>query len=479
MKPVVAIVAGLYIASITIGWGQYGLRSYAIGNGGAISSSSSGTVQGMVGGAAVGQAGGGGNGAGIGLYRSHRWIEILTPNSGDQWTVGTTNTIRWRFVGNIPRVRIALSTTGGSSWQELTSATLNVGSYEWIPQQVSSQAIVRAADQKDAIIRDESDGTFEIVEALLAVIAPTAGTVWQSGGNATIRWSSVGSLGPLELAYRVSSSAPWQPIASGVSNTGSYGWIVPEDPAIGAQIRIRTTSPPTVEAISDPFEIRSTTQTAFQLAVWLEGGYDASSGSMRIELEQQGYLPVGQPYGSRGYGGNEQRAGWIDGISDWVLLEFRSTTNVQQVVGQTAGLLMSDGRIIDESGYPQVLVSSSVVPAGRYYVVVEHRNHVSVMSSSGVEGEVGRATAGWDFRQGVGRAYQQFQAGQKQVGSVAVMVGGDVDGDGIINARDRVKSRNALFGIGYVSSDVTLDGAVNASDRTMIRNNVFWVTQVP
>ncbi len=479
MKPVVAIVAGLYITSIAVGWGQYGLRSYAIGNGGTIGSSSSGTIQGMVGGAAVGRADQGTNTVEAGLYRSHRWIELLMPNSGDQWTVGTTNTIRWRFVGKIPRVRIALSTTGGSSWQEIASSTLNVGRYGWIPQQASSQAIIRVADWKDAIIRDESDGTFEIVEAQLAIVAPTAGTVWQSGDNATIRWSSVGSLGPLELAYRVSSNAPWQTIASGVSNTGSYGWMVPDDPAIGAQIRIRTTSPPAVEAISDAFEIRSTTQTAFQLAVWLEGGYDATGGSMRIELEQQGYLPTGQPYGSRGYGGNEQRAGWVEGISDWVLLEFRSTTNVQQVVGQTAGLLMSDGRIIDESGYPQVLVSSSVVPAGRYYVVVEHRNHVAVMSSSGVVGEVGRAMAGWDFRQGVGRAYQQYRAGQKQVGSVAVMVGGDVDGDGIINARDRVKSRNALFNVGYDSSDVTLDGTVNASDRTMIRNNAFWVTQVP
>jgi len=479
MKSVVAVLAGLYIASITVGWSQYALRSYAIGSGGAISSSSDGTLQGMIGSAAVGQAGGGANGMGIGLYRSHRWIEVLTPNGGDQWTVGTSNTIRWRFVGGIPQVRIALSTTGGSSWEELTSGTINIGRYEWIPQQISSQAIVRVADRKDSIIGDASDGIFSIVEAELIVVAPTAGTVWQSGSSATIRWSSVGSVGQLELAYRVSSNASWQTIASGVGNTGSYGWLVPDEPAIEAQIRIRATSPPVAEAISDPFEIRSTTQTAFQLAVWLEGGYDASTGSMRIDLEQQGYLPEEQPYGSRGYTGSERRAGWMEGISDWVLLEFRSTTNVQQVVGQTAGLLMSDGRIFDESGYSQVLVSSSVVPAGSYYVVVEHRNHVAMMSSSAVVGEIGRATVGWDFCQGVERAYQEFQAGQKQVGATAVMVGGDVDGDGIINARDRAQSRNALFSVGYDSSDVTLDGTVNAADRAIIRNNTFWVTQVP
>jgi len=358
-------------------------------------------------------------------------------------------------------------------------ASITVGWSQWIPQQISSQAIVRVADRKDSIIGDASDGIFSIVEAELIVVAPTAGTVWQSGSSATIRWSSVGSVGQLELAYRVSSNASWQTIASGVGNTGSYGWLVPDEPAIEAQIRIRATSPPVAEAISDPFEIRSTTQTAFQLAVWLEGGYDASTGSMRIDLEQQGYLPEEQPYGSRGYTGSERRAGWMEGISDWVLLEFRSTTNVQQVVGQTAGLLMSDGRIFDESGYSQVLVSSSVVPAGSYYVVVEHRNHVAMMSSSAVVGEIGRATVGWDFCQGVERAYQEFQAGQKQVGATAVMVGGDVDGDGIINARDRAQSRNALFSVGYDSSDVTLDGTVNAADRAIIRNNTFWVTQVP
>ncbi len=426
----------------------------------------------------AGVATSGSQGAVAGFLLSHREIQLLTPVAGTTWYVGTSQTIQWSWIGYVARVTIRFSADGGNTWTVVTSNILNTGSYQWVPSQATAQARIRVCDAQVETLCSES-GNFTVSNpgpATLRITAPVTGATLTAGQSTTITWSWSGNIPSVNIFFSASGGYHWTTIATAVSNTGSYQWVVPESPTSFGRVRVQQAGAPTVVSTSGVFEVRSTTQTAINAAVWLEGPLNATAASMQTLLEQSQYLPSAQPYGQWGYSGNEQRVSWLSGIVDWVLIEVRNTSQV--VVATTAGLLREDGQIIDEGGYHQVLVPSTVLPAGTYYIVVYHRNHIAAMSSTATVLQVGSSTR-YDFRSAVDRAYQVFAAGQKSVGNFAVLAAGDVAADGIVNARDRVKSRQQLFQTGYVDSDVNLDGTVNASDRSLIRNNAFWVVQVP
>jgi len=161
--------------------------------------------------------------------------------------------------------------------------------------------------------------------------------------------------------------------------TAGWQWIVPDEPSTQAAIRIYAIADPSLQDTARFVDIRSTTQVAINVALYLEGAYDSSSGTLSTHLDQSGYVPDQQPYDGMGYTGTEQRAAWVSDVVDWVLIELRAT-NGTVVMGETVGLVRSDGQVIDESGYPQVLTDA--VGAGQYYLVIRHRNHIAVMSSS-------------------------------------------------------------------------------------------------
>jgi hypothetical protein len=94
----------------------------------------------------------------------------------------------------------------------------------------------------------------------------------------------------------------------------------------------------------------------------------------------------------------------------------------------------------------------------------------------------GNCALSYNFTGSQFAAYTQFANPQKQLGVAGApfgMVAADINGDGIINAIDRVEVNNATGSLGYLLPDASLDGIVNAVDRVMVRNNTFRVTQVP
>jgi hypothetical protein len=218
---------------------------------------------------------------------------------------------------------------------------------------------------------------------------------------------------------------------------------------------------------------------ALDVHVLLEGPYDGG-GMMSTGLDAQGLVPVNQPYNTApfNYTGTETRTVTSGtAVVDWVLVDLRNGAQSGNLVERHAGLLLADGRIIagDGSG----LAYTNLTPGGSYYVVVWHRNHLSVMSSVAVN--VNNACElPYTFMSSPNAAFMQFAEGQKQVGAgVYGMIAGDADANGLINAIDRVMTRNTSGLTGYRTEDVSLDGIVNAVDRVFVRNNTFRVSQVP
>ena len=59
-------------------------------------------------------------------------------------------------------------------------------------------------------------------------------------------------------------------------------------------------------------------------------------------------------------------------------MSLRNDISSTSIVGQRAGLLKFDGTIVDLDGVSPL---AFVVDEGSYYVVIEHRNHLPIMSA--------------------------------------------------------------------------------------------------
>jgi uncharacterized repeat protein (TIGR01451 family) len=216
------------------------------------------------------------------------------------------------------------------------------------------------------------------------------------------------------------------------------------------------------------------------------------------------YNPAGQPYAGApwNYAGDEGSAfdsegdvanadaGYPSTVVDWVLVSLRATPDATgEPLCESAALLHSDGHIEFIDGFSPCC---GLDPQGTYYLVIEHRNHLIVMSDSALS--IVDGTISYDFRTqqsyivdfgGFGTAI-----GQKELivdgQTVYVMFGGngnqviDTNADTDVNFDDRSfwELQNSVFGR-YLGGDYNLNGDTNFNDRRVFEINNSKFTSVP
>ncbi len=237
--------------------------------------------------------------------------------------------------------------------------------------------------------------------------------------------------------------------------------------------------------------------TTVNLYVMMEGPYNLSSGNMRTKLNAIRHLlpgqtpvsalvtptPAGQPYTTApwNYNGNEgvnfNDADYSADVVDWVLISFRTDVTADSEVEKVAGLLYKNGRI-------DLLDNCLRLQDGtNYYIVVEHRNHLPVMSHIPVS--VSNGSLDYDFR--IRDSYHTMTAfGAKEITSgVWAMYGGNIrtntaDFGYEINGDDKTLwfQENGIFDK-YSPSDMNLDGDINGADKTIWARNNGISSSVP
>ncbi|RLD49735.1 MAG: hypothetical protein DRJ05_20550, partial [Bacteroidetes bacterium] len=181
-------------------------------------------------------------------------------------------------------------------------------------------------------------------------------------------------------------------------------------------------------------------------------------------------FPLVQPYNVApwNYTGTES----VDSIPnadvvDWVLIELRDTTEAALATGETmiarqAAFLLNDGEIVglDGSTDKACLVSASIT--NNLFVVIYHRNHLSIMSANAVTESAGVYT--YDFTTPENQAYGTDA--QKNLGNgIYGMISADGNGDGEINTVDKTIWENQAGEQGYKSGDFDMDGQVGNIDK--------------
>jgi hypothetical protein len=229
------------------------------------------------------------------------------------------------------------------------------------------------------------------------------------------------------------------------------------------------------------------------LKVILEGPYQTATGKMTTILNQRGLLPgqtpvgqfsvptpLGQPYNTApwNYAGTESLSNYPATVTDWVLVSVRTDSSAASTIFRKAGLLHNDGSIVFADTCWALNLSQS------YYVVVEHRNHLGVMSAQKMPIVTNKISL--DFTALNGYVFiNPPTTGQKQVGSKWVMLSGESQKASNltnydINFQDSQlwRTQSGIFDC-YKLGDHNLDADVNFQDNYLWKINNGRYSGVP
>ena len=230
------------------------------------------------------------------------------------------------------------------------------------------------------------------------------------------------------------------------------------------------------------FGIYATTLTAI---AYLEAPFDDWTFEMNTNLNQQGLLPLSQPYSIPpwNYYGTESVVA-IPGadIVDWVLVELRETNGGPETatsmttVSQQAAFLNNMGDLIGFDGSSTLRFDAKI--NNNLFIVLHHRNHVSFMNAQPANGILGNYF--FDFTASVNSIYGGA-SGCTTIQGMALMAAGDGNSDGAINILDIINSWGTDAGKqGYYSGDFNFDGQVENRDKNgLFLLNFGKQSQVP
>jgi hypothetical protein len=90
-------------------------------------------------------------------------LTVTSPNGGETWTVGTTQSITWTSSNLTGNVKLEYSTNGGATWVVIAANTANDGEHSWqVPNAPTTQGRVRITSVSLGTVTDTSDADFTI-----------------------------------------------------------------------------------------------------------------------------------------------------------------------------------------------------------------------------------------------------------------------------------------------------------------------------
>jgi len=151
-------------------------------------------------------------------------INVIAPNGGETWQVGSTHNISWISSGNSGSVRIEYSTNNGSSWTGIVTNTPDIGSYAWtVPNTPSTTCLVRISDT-DGSPTDQSNEVFAIATVTVAVtgvsVQPTTMNLYAGNSTGTV-------VATIDPANATNKSVTWSSSNIAVATVSSTGVVTP------------------------------------------------------------------------------------------------------------------------------------------------------------------------------------------------------------------------------------------------------------
>lgn len=207
---------------------------------------------------------------------------------------------------------------------------------------------------------------------------------------------------------------------------------------------------------------------------------------MSRKLNSLNKLPNSQPFNQPAFGSYQgfeyafpEMFTRNPNIVDWVLLELRKADSPNVVVTRKAVFVQQDGALMDifEPNFLDSITPNITFPGiinANYYVVIRHRNHLAIRSSSPVVFSSGHG--GYDFTTSAGKAFQnQGYTSTVNVGGKWAMRAGNANADNTVKYNGPFNDQNQISNIKlagllnqplnnvYAAEDVNMDGDVIAT----------------
>jgi Viral BACON domain len=174
-------------------------------------------------------------------------LTVVSPNGGENLKQGSTVGIKWTSTEVTAKIRIRYSWNNGTDWIMIADNLVDDGAWDWkVPSDVSSSScLVRInAINSSGLPYDVSNSKFSITSnggttVGVNVTAPNGGENLIGGGNQKVSWQSVGTVASVDIHFSTDGGINYSSVASGLSDSGSYSWTVPNIATTKGKILVR------------------------------------------------------------------------------------------------------------------------------------------------------------------------------------------------------------------------------------------------
>ncbi len=182
---------------------------------------------------------------------------------------------------------------------------------------------------------------------------------------------------------------------------------------------------------------------------------------MRDDIRSNSLLSSTSPY-SDGLTTNSSitfRTTGAKAIVDWVWITLRDASDRNTVIEGRSALLLRDGTIVEIDGVTPIDFSQS---SGNYYISIDHRNHLPIMTDNSVNLSLDAVTL--NFTDNPSLTLGETTALSVLPNGKYAMIAGDIDSNGQVQNADISNANQSLGSSGYNNADADMNGQVQNSD---------------
>ncbi len=176
-------------------------------------------------------------------------ITVTSPNGGEQWAGGSSQTITFVRSNAAGAATVQLNRTYPSGTWENLNTNVTTNSLNWtVSGSASSNARVRVFLNSTPSLRDSSNADFSIssTAASLALTSPNGGETWVTGSTQVVRFTRTNAAGNVVvLLNRTYPGGVWETLSSTVT-TDTFAWNASGTTSSTARVRIYLASNATI-----------------------------------------------------------------------------------------------------------------------------------------------------------------------------------------------------------------------------------------